>query len=46
MKTMSGKLALFSGKLSHNVRLILFIITLLLFVLAAGAPCATGSVGI
>jgi len=46
MKTFSGMLAFFSGKLTRNARLILFIITLLLFILAAGAPCATGSVGI
>jgi len=45
MKTLSRNVVLFSGKLSSKVQLVLFILTLVLFVLAAGAPMATGSVG-
>lgn len=45
MKSLSSKFALVSGSLVRNTRLVLFILTLVLFVLAAGAPCATGSVG-
>jgi hypothetical protein len=45
MKSISNKVVLFAGKLSSNVRLVVFLLTLVLFVLAAGAPSATGSVG-
>lgn len=45
MKTLSSKFVLVSGSLVRNTRLVLFILTFVLFVLAAGAPCATGSVG-
>ena len=45
MKTLSSKFVLVSGSLVRTTRLVLFILTLVLFVLAAGAPCATGSVG-
>lgn len=31
--------------LSKNIRVILFVVTLVLFVLAAGAPSATGTIG-
>ncbi len=41
MKTLS----MLSGKFGSKVRLAVFVITLVLFVLAAGAPYATGSVG-
>lgn len=30
---------------SKNIRVVLFVVTLVLFVLAAGAPSATGSIG-
>lgn len=30
---------------SKNIRVIMFVFTLVLFVLAAGAPSATGSIG-
>jgi hypothetical protein len=45
MKTLSNNLVLFASKLTKNIRVVLFILTLVLFVLAAGAPAATGSVG-
>lgn len=45
MKSISNKVVFFAGKLSSNVRLVVFLLTLVLFVLAAGAPSATGSVG-
>lgn len=45
MKTLSRNVVLFSGKLGSKVRIAMFILTLVIFVLAAGAPMATGSVG-
>jgi hypothetical protein len=45
MKTLSSKLYLVSAKISKNVKLVLFIATLVMFVLAASAPQATGSIG-
>ena len=45
MKTISRNLVLFSGKMGGKIRLIMFVATLVLFVLAAGAPLATGTVG-
>ncbi|KAF0111823.1 MAG: hypothetical protein FD147_625 [Chloroflexi bacterium] len=45
MKSISRNLVLISSKFSKNIRVILFVLTLVLFVLAAGAPSATGSVG-
>lgn len=45
MKSLSSKLFLASAKVSSKARLILFIATLVMFVLAAGAPQATGSIG-
>ena len=45
MKALSRNVVLFTGKLGSKVRLLMFIVTLVLFVLAAGAPMATGSVG-
>jgi hypothetical protein len=45
MKTLSRNVVLFSGKLGGKVRMLMFILTLVLFIFAAGAPCATGSVG-
>ena len=38
-------LSMLSGKFGSKVRLVIFVLTLVLFVLAAGAPFATGSVG-
>jgi hypothetical protein len=45
MKTMSREMVVFASKVVKNYRLILLVATLVLFVLAAGAPVATGSVG-
>lgn len=45
MKTLSRNVVLFTGKLSSKVRIFMFILTLVLFILAAGAPMCTGSVG-
>ena len=45
MKTLSSKLFLASATISSKIKLILFIATLVMFVLAAGAPQATGSIG-
>jgi hypothetical protein len=45
MKTLSRNLVLFSTKIAKNIRIILLVATLVLFVLAAGAPGASGSVG-
>jgi hypothetical protein len=45
MKTLSSKLYLVSTKVSSKIKLIVFIATLVMFVLAAGAPQATGSIG-
>ena len=45
MKTLSRNTVLLVGKIGRNVRVVLFILTLVLFILAAGAPMATGSVG-
>jgi len=45
MKTLSGKFFLVSTRFASQIKLVLFIATLVLFVLAAGAPQATGSVG-
>jgi hypothetical protein len=45
MKTISREVVLFSTKFGSKIRVITFIITLVLFILAAGAPQATGSVG-
>ncbi len=45
MKSLSSKFVSFSTKVNPHVRLVILIATLILFVLAAGAPCAPGSVG-
>jgi hypothetical protein len=45
MKTLSSKFFMLSSKVSSHIKLILFVATLVLFVLAAGAPQASGSVG-
>ncbi len=45
MKTISRNMTLFAGKYGSKVRIVTFILTLVLFVVAAGAPTATGSVG-
>jgi len=45
MKNFSGKLFLASTAVSSKIKMILFIATLVMFVLAAGAPQATGSIG-
>jgi hypothetical protein len=45
MKSISSKFVLFTTKINPHVRLAILIATLILFVLAAGAPCAPGSVG-
>jgi hypothetical protein len=46
MKSIASSLTVFVGKLdSQKIRLIIMIGVLLLFVLAAGAPVATGGCG-
>jgi hypothetical protein len=45
MKTLSRNVVLFSGKFGSKGRFAMFFLTLVLFVLAAGAPMCTGSVG-
>jgi hypothetical protein len=45
MKTFKNNLFLASTKIAKNARIILFVLTLALFVLAAGAPEYIGSVG-
>lgn len=45
MKTALSKVSILASKVSSNIRVIMFLLTLVLFVLAAGAPAATGSVG-
>jgi hypothetical protein len=45
MKTFSSKFNLVSTAIAKNMRVILFVVILVLFVLAAGAPSATGTVG-
>lgn len=45
MKSISRNVVFFSTKISKNLRTILFVVTLIMFVLAAGAPAATGSIG-
>jgi hypothetical protein len=45
MKSVSSSFVLLAGKVAPKIKLITFILTLVLFVLAAGAPQATGSIG-
>jgi len=45
MKTLKSNLVLSSSKIIKNARVILFVLTLAMFVLAAGAPEAIGTVG-
>jgi hypothetical protein len=45
MKTFTSKLYLVSAKASTAIKMALFIATLVMFVLAAGAPQAGGSIG-
>ena len=45
MKTLSRYLVVISSVITRNIRVIMLVATLVLFVLAAGAPSATGSVG-
>ena len=45
MKSISRNLIVVSSAIAKNIRIILMVATLVLFVLAAGAPGATGSVG-
>jgi len=45
MKTLSRNLVLFSSVIAKNIRVIILVATLVLFVLAAGAPSCSGSVG-
>jgi hypothetical protein len=46
MKTLKTELISLSSKItSQNVRLAVFVLTLAMFVLAAGAPGSTGGVG-
>jgi hypothetical protein len=45
MKTIKNNLFLASSKIAKSARIILFVLTLAMFVLAAGAPEYIGSVG-
>jgi hypothetical protein len=45
MKTIKSSLFVASTKVAKNIRIILFVLTLAMFVLAAGAPEAIGTVG-
>lgn len=45
MKTLSRNLITLSAKITRNIRVILLVATLVLFVLAAGAPSMSGTVG-
>ena len=45
MKAISNSIVVFSAKFSSKIRIITFILTLILFVIAAGAPQATGGIG-
>ncbi len=45
MKSISRNLVVVSSAIVKNFRIILLVATLVLFVLAAGAPSCTGSVG-
>lgn len=44
MKTLKNNLFLAASKISKNSRIIIFVLTLALFVLAAGAPEAIGTI--
>ena len=45
MKTLKNNLFVASSKVAKNARVIVFVLTLALFVLAAGAPEFIGTVG-
>jgi hypothetical protein len=45
MKNLKTNLFVASSKIAKNARIILFVLTLALFVLAAGAPEISGSIG-
>jgi hypothetical protein len=45
MKSISRNFVLVSSAIAKNFRIVLLVATLVLFVLAAGAPSACGSVG-
>lgn len=45
MKTLKNNLFVASSKVAKNARIIVFVLTLALFVLAAGAPEFIGTVG-
>ena len=46
MKTLKNELIALSSKMTaQNVRLVVFVLTLTMFVVAAGAPGCTGGVG-
>lgn len=45
MKTLTSNFVQLSTRFGKDIRVILFVATLVLFVLAAGAPAATGTVG-
>lgn len=45
MKTLKNNLFVASSKIAKNARVIVFVLTLALFVLAAGAPEFIGTVG-
>lgn len=45
MKTIASNLVVVSSKIAKNARVIIFVLTLVMFILAAGAPEAIGTVG-
>jgi hypothetical protein len=45
MKSISRDLVLAFAKFGGKIRIVTFVLTLVLFILAAGAPEATGSIG-
>lgn len=45
MKTLTNNATLFAGKHANSIRVVLFVLTLALFIFAAGAAEASGTVG-
>lgn len=45
MKTLKNNLFTAATKISKNARIIVFVLTLVMFVLAAGAPEYSGTIG-
>jgi hypothetical protein len=45
MKALTNSVVVLSAKFGSKIRIITFVLTLILFVIAAGAPQATGGIG-